>query len=256
MPRIRTVKPEYPKNRKVRQVCRDARLLNIHLWNLADDEGRLQELPQWIIGEVFPTDEDVTPGVLSEWLVSLHSAGLIVRYEVDGERYIQCHGFTEHQKINRPSKSRIPTFDAGSELSLSDHGGLSEDSPPEQGTGKGTGNREQGTSEADATDAPLSNILADLVAANDPDGKRPTVSQRWKDAERLLIEADGRDPATAERLMRWALKHEFWRANVRSMPKFREKYGQLYDQATRAKREHPADARLRALMPVMQGEAA
>lgn len=56
MPRIRTVKPDYPKHRKVRSVSRDARLLNIHLWNLADDEGRLQELPQWIIGEAFPVE--------------------------------------------------------------------------------------------------------------------------------------------------------------------------------------------------------
>lgn len=108
MARIRTVKPAYPKHKKVRAVSRDARLLNIHLWNLADDEGRLQELPQWIIGEVFPTDEDVTPVLLREWLGELQEVGLIARYEVDDEAYIQCHDFTDHQVINKAKPSEIP----------------------------------------------------------------------------------------------------------------------------------------------------
>lgn len=111
MPRIRTVKPEYPRHRKTRSVSRDARLLNIHLWNLADDEGRLQELPQWIIGEIFPDDEDVTPGKLREWLQELSSAGLIHRYEVSGERYIYCHDFNEHQVISHAKESVLPPLE-------------------------------------------------------------------------------------------------------------------------------------------------
>lgn len=131
MPRIRTVKPAYPKHRKVRSVSRDARLLNIHLWTLADDEGRLQELPQWIIGEVFPEDEDVTPVVLREWLGSLHTAELIVRYEVAGERYIECHDFNDHQVINKPKPSEIPHSNAGSDWSRSAPVVVPEGSHPE-----------------------------------------------------------------------------------------------------------------------------
>jgi hypothetical protein len=151
MPRIRTVKPSYPKHRKVRAVSRDARLLNIHLWNLADDEGRLQELLQWIIGEVFPTDEDVTTVVLREWLEELQVAGLIVRYEVDGEDYIQCHDFLNHQVINKPRPSEIPSADAGSIHSGNSTGVVPEDSHPEvegekeRREGKGTGKPTTGT---------------------------------------------------------------------------------------------------------------
>lgn len=108
MARIRTVKPGYPKHRKVRRVSRDARLLNIHLWNLADDEGRLQELPNWILGEVFPTDDDIDVDVLKQLLDELSEAGLIVRYEVDGEKYIYSHDFREHQVINKPRPSELP----------------------------------------------------------------------------------------------------------------------------------------------------
>jgi hypothetical protein len=141
MPRIRTVKPEYPRHRKTRSVCRDARLLNIHLWNLADDEGRLQELPQWIIGEVYPDDEDVSPGTLREWLQELSNAGLIHRYEVSGERYIQCHDFNDHQAISHPRKSDLPPLEqADSAPSAKPPGTLPEPSAQE---GKGMeGNRE------------------------------------------------------------------------------------------------------------------
>jgi hypothetical protein len=231
MPRIRTVKPAYPKNRKVRSVSRDARLLNIHLWNLADDEGRLQELPQWIIGEVFPTDEDVTPVVLREWLGSLHDADLIVRYEVDGERYIACQNFTEHQVINKPRESDIPAPDAGIVDSGTTPVVLPEDSHPErEEEGKGNG-RGKGRSGIEIPDAPLSDLLASLVAENT--GKAPTISKAWIDAERLMLDKDGRDRSEAERLIRWTAANEFWRANVLSLPKFREKYDQLLLTAKR-----------------------
>jgi hypothetical protein len=193
---------------------------------LADDEGRLQELPQWIIGEVFPTDEDVTPGVLREWLGELAGAGLIIRYDVGGEHYIQCHDFTDHQVINKARPSEIPAPSAESITASTSPVEVPEDSHLE-------GEREEekegkGNSDADAPDAPLSELLADLVATNDPDGKRPTVSKAWIEAEDRMLRLDGRKPKEAERLIRWTQNDEFWRGNVRSMPKFREKYGQLY----------------------------
>lgn len=154
MPRIRSVKPEYPQHRKVRKVSRDARLLNIHLWNLADDEGRLQELVPWIIGAIFPGDEDVVPEVLRGWLEELHEVGLIVRYEVDGENYIQCHDWDDHQRINKPSRSVLPPFQADSgrlpESSRNAPGTLPEDS---RGEGKGRDKEEEGKGSAREADS-------------------------------------------------------------------------------------------------------
>ena len=240
MARIRTVKPEYPKHRKVRRVSRDARLLNIHLWNLADDEGRLQELPRWIIGEVFPADEDVTPDVLREWLAELADAGLIVRYEVDGESYIYCHDFNGHQAINKPRPSELPAPPRNRAPSRKAPVALPEDS---HGEGNGTGNREgkEKPSSAKAADAPLSNLLADLIAQNG--SRRPRIGTRWLDAERLLLERDERDRSEAERLIRWCQADEFWRGNILSMPKFRQKYDQLRLQAQRHNGSTPDPAR-------------
>lgn len=85
-----------------------------------------------------------------------------------------------------------------------------------------------------STESQLSDLLADLVQANDPDGVRPRVTQKWLDAERLLITRDGRDPEVAARLIRWCQGDDFWRGNVKSMPKFRQKYATLFDHARRA----------------------
>ncbi len=162
MPRIRSVKPEYPKHHKVRAVSRDARLLNIHLWNLADDDGRLRELLQWILGEVFPTDEDVTPTILRGWLEELAEAHLIVRYEVDGERYIQCHDWEDHQKISHPTKSVLPPFQADSEL-LQSHSGIAPESLPPEGKGRDKEEEGKGSArEADSAPSPWANICQAL----------------------------------------------------------------------------------------------
>lgn len=79
-------------------------------------------------------------------------------------------------------------------------------------------------------DWPLSHLLADLCAEADPNGLRPTVTKEWADAERLMLERDGRNREAAEDLLRWAKGDEFWATNIRSMPKFRKQYGQLWER--------------------------
>lgn len=78
---------------------------------------------------------------------------------------------------------------------------------------------------ADRATAPLSHLLADLIAENG--GRRPRIGQSWLEAERLLLQRDQRDGMQAEALIRWCQKHEFWRANILSMPKFRQQYDRL-----------------------------
>lgn len=73
--------------------------------------------------------------------------------------------------------------------------------------------------------------LADRIEANG--SLRPSIGQGWRTAARLLLDKDGR---TVEQIMRaidWCQNHEFWRANIRSMPKLREQYDTLRLQAMR-----------------------
>lgn len=77
----------------------------------------------------------------------------------------------------------------------------------------------------------LCDLLCDLVQGNDC--RRPTVTKQWRDEARRLLDKDGVERGEAERVMRWALADNFWRANVLSMPKFRQKFDQLKLQQSR-----------------------
>jgi hypothetical protein len=72
--------------------------------------------------------------------------------------------------------------------------------------------------------------LAALMLANDPKARIPkTVAawKRWQDAARLLIDADERHYEEADAVLEFSQADEFWKGNILSMPKFREKYPQL-----------------------------
>lgn len=78
------------------------RLLFAGLWCIADREGRLEDRPRRIKAEVLPYDNcDV-----DELLDQLAGRGFIVRYEVDGEGYIQVVNFIKHQN---PHYKEVPS---------------------------------------------------------------------------------------------------------------------------------------------------
>jgi hypothetical protein len=98
-----------------------------------------------------------------------------------------------------------------------------------------------GTSEVQVKDVPaeparpdvqrLCAHLADRIEANG--SKRPAVTANWRTAARLMLDKDGRTETQITTAIDWCQDHEFWRANILSMPKLREKYEQLRLQASR-----------------------
>lgn len=114
MARIRTVKPEFPQSESMGNVSRDARLTFVLLWTLADDEGRLRGNSRMLASLLFPYDDDA-PALIDTWLAELEKEGCIVRYKHESATYIQIHNWLIHQKIDRPSKSKIPQFDERSQ---------------------------------------------------------------------------------------------------------------------------------------------
>jgi hypothetical protein len=67
--------------------------------------------------------------------------------------------------------------------------------------------------------------LADRIEANG--SKRPNVGKGWRDAARLLMDLDGKSERQVHNMIDWCQNDEFWRGNVLSMPKLREKYDQM-----------------------------
>ena len=106
-PRIRTIKPEIWQDEKVGALSHGARLLFVGLITMADDEGRLRELPAAILGHVFPWDE-IPVGKLAKWLAELGESGAILRYTAGGCRYAAITHWFRHQRVDKPNPSELP----------------------------------------------------------------------------------------------------------------------------------------------------
>lgn len=73
--------------------------------------------------------------------------------------------------------------------------------------------------------------LADRIEGNG--SKRPGITKGWRDSARLMLDRDGRSEADVHAAIDWCQDSEFWRGNILSLPKLREKYDQLRLQAMR-----------------------
>jgi hypothetical protein len=102
MPRARNIKPGFFANEDLAEIEPIGRLLFIGLWTLADRDGRLEDRPKRIKGELFPYDNCDINALLDD----LQKYGFIMRYEVDGGKYIQIVNFSKHQNPHpkEPSK--------------------------------------------------------------------------------------------------------------------------------------------------------
>ncbi|MFF8716200.1 HNH endonuclease [Streptomyces sp. NPDC015184] len=359
MPRIRTVKPEFWEDELLGVMPRDARLLFVATFNMADDEGILRWTPAYIKAQAFMYDDDLTIGDVGKLMQCLTDAGLIFPYigGVARQQMALVVNFRKHQRINRPQKSKLvppslgnyqvramyarrdrwtcqlcgggipqlpvsndshnlsidhirpvsaggsdhpsnvraahqacnkgrrdtpdeekfvpPRSLAGLEASLNDSLSRSRTSSlndsvneshaqvkfdPSIDTdseiyslnhsltegkgreGKGREEERNNTSSVPASRTPdptpdrddverICQHLADRVEGNG--SKRPEITKTWRTAARLMLDKDGRTEEQVHRCIDWCQDNGFWRSNVMSMPKLREKYDQLRLQATR-----------------------
>lgn len=123
MARIRTIKPEFPHSESMGRVSRDARLLFILLWTLADDSGRMRGSSRILASLLFPYDDDANEKI-DGWLDELEAESSIVRYMVETHTYCEILNWQSHQKIDHPSKSKWPNFDQSSRDALEASRGL------------------------------------------------------------------------------------------------------------------------------------
>lgn len=139
--RIRTIKPEFWNNENLSACSMEAHFIAAALLNYADDEGYFNANPKLIKAAIFALREDSLNihGVLTE----LSNIGYLQLYEnPDGRIYGYINKFSEHQKINRPSSSKIKGL---IDDSMIIHGGFTEYSvrPHCRNREQGTGNREK-----------------------------------------------------------------------------------------------------------------
>lgn len=208
MARIRTIKPDYWKSERMAAQLpgadgREARRMFVGLWNLAEDHGVLRAAPAYIRAELYPYDEDVTAADVSRWLGMLEASGFIARFQRDGSSYAWVRGFTEHQRINRPTKPTLPEpsqQECG--RSLSAHGVLTESSLSAHGgltagrEGKGMEVEGKGNPASGDPVAAMGGLTVPAITQNALPDRRVNASDTIRDKlERVWTQKRGRAPS-------------------------------------------------------------
>jgi len=119
MARIRTIKPHLFTSRTVSRWPIPVRWTFAGLFTYLDDYGRGMDEARLVKAELYALDDSMTVKKVEEHLDLIAEQGPLCRYEVDGERYFHITSWKEHQRVNRPTKSKVP--------SCPTHVGLTED---------------------------------------------------------------------------------------------------------------------------------
>ena len=104
MARSRNIKPGFFSNEYLADLDPLARILFAGLWCLADREGRLEDRPKKIKAELLPYDDCDVEKLLDDLMNA--DEQFIIRYEAQGNRYIQITNFEKHQN---PHKREVPS---------------------------------------------------------------------------------------------------------------------------------------------------
>lgn len=92
---------------------------------------------------------------------------------------------------------------------------------------------ESDSDESDDIRADVQEVIDHMVAALEAnDVRKSKVGKSWHTSARLLIDKDGYTVEQIKWITTWATSHHFWKSNILSMPKLREKFDQLKLQAT------------------------
>ncbi|MGM4906278.1 hypothetical protein AB8B21_05625 [Tardiphaga sp. 866_E4_N2_1] len=124
-------------------------MLFIQLFTIADDAGRARAASRLLASLLYPYDEDAA-SLIDGWLTELAGKGCIRRYEVGGSQYLEITKWLEHQKIDRPSASRLPPYREDETIIREDSRGSDADLVPSTPTkDHGPGPAREGASPAE-----------------------------------------------------------------------------------------------------------
>jgi hypothetical protein len=110
MARIRTIKPEFWKHEDLSELPPETHMLGAALLNYSDDEGYFNANIKLIKAECCPLREDSTN--IRRGLEQLSKVGYLRLGNCpDGKSYGHVLNFLEHQRVDRPTPSKIKALD-------------------------------------------------------------------------------------------------------------------------------------------------
>lgn len=109
MRRARTVKPEFFTSEDVLALPIRVRLTFIGLLLYVDDYGNGSAHPGLVKAAVYPLSDEIPAAVVEDDLLLLAERGMITFYTVNGRQLLRITNWDKHQRVDRPSRSNIPT---------------------------------------------------------------------------------------------------------------------------------------------------
>lgn len=111
MARKRMIDPSIWINEDFGTLTNLAKLVYIGLFSMADDEGRGKASPAYIKAVLFPYNDDLRIADIIKTLSEISSTMSVIFYSCDENMYYTLTSWKTWQKIDKPSKSKIPKFD-------------------------------------------------------------------------------------------------------------------------------------------------
>lgn len=110
MPRIRSIHPDICDDDTVAELSPYAFRTWVLLWTHLDDKGRGIDSPKLWAGKLYSLNDKMTAERVEKDLTELEERGLLVRYEVDGKRYLSCkpESWARWQRPQHPTPSKLP----------------------------------------------------------------------------------------------------------------------------------------------------
>lgn len=127
MPRIRSIHPDICDDEVLAAVTAYAERTFLRLWTHLDDKGRGPDNPKLLKGKLYPLHDDVTSDRVERDLSELAACGLLIRYEVEGRRYLCAKpaAWAKYQKPQHPTPSKLPgPHEASGDLTKPHPGGV------------------------------------------------------------------------------------------------------------------------------------
>lgn len=243
--RIRSIKPEFWRSDDITELAIEDRLLFIGLWSYVDDNGVGKDKLASVAADLFAGDLENDPhdtfARVSRGLQSLADAGRITRYTVDGTAYLHITNWSKHQRVDRPNKERYPLPTSEDATPREDHAEPSRESHEAPSLGaveQGNRGTEEKKSPPKAETKParpeveeLCQMLSNRIKANGSK-RHGNVNDKWRTEARLMLDDDGYTFEQIAWMINWSQSHHFWRTNVLSMTKLRDKFDTMKLQAT------------------------
>lgn len=246
MAKIRSLKPDFFISDQVTSVSFEARYFFQGLWVFGDDEGLIKNSPKSLKMQILPGDDVKVEPLITE----LVDIGLVFEVDSDQGPLLWTPGVQAHQMPKRITQTKFTgmgsPYSSRSEGKCSPHGTpaggtrgeMSPSSGVESSGEKSSGGERNESEVADATRPDVERLLDLLDSELTRNGVKrlPKRNKTNRDAMRLMLDRDGIPEDQIEGAIRWCQADEFWRGNILSASKLREKYETLRAQAARGRR--------------------